>query len=194
MLVRRFAASCVVALAASTAASAQGLGALAADTEAQRRTRGTAAPVFSNDNLPGQSRIDAALRTFVLNLEVYGRIGEVQSALHASRQRNPKLHRYLSSFDNVGATRPPMAEQAKEFIEIADALDRGNFTPFGYEVAVFALEQASVDAIRSDADLKAMDPARQARAAFAREHAQILANGRWADGERDRQLPRPRPQ
>ena len=52
---------------------------------------------------------------------------------------------------------------------------------------------AVIDAARSDAELKTMDPARQAMAAFARKHKQILANARWAESERKRTLPRPSP-
>lgn len=191
----RLVLSCVFVLATALAAAAQGLGALAAETEAQRRARrGSGAPVFSNDTLPSQSRLEAALRDVELSFDLLNRVGDVQSALFTSRQRSPKLHAYLASFDNIGATRPPMAEQANEFSEIYDALDRGRFTPFAYDVAMFAIEQAVVDATRSDAELKTFDPARQSRAAFARKWAQTFANGRWADAQRAKQLPPPRPQ
>ncbi len=184
----------LVIVAAAASASAQSLGALAAETDAQRRARaGGASPVFSNDNLPGQSRLEAALRDFELTMEVYNRVSAVQTSIHNARLRNPKLHRYLSSFDNMGAAAVPLAEQAHEFTEIYTALDNQGFTPFTFEVATAALDRAVVDAARSDAELKAMDPARQAMAAFARKWAQMLANGRWADAEEKRRLPRPSP-
>ena len=175
--------SCALVLVTAARAQAQPLGALAAQTEAQRKTQPGGGRTFSNDNLPEQSRLEAALRDFELSFDVLNRVGDVQSDLSASRRRSPKLHAYLSSFDNIGATIPSMAEQAGEFIEISNALDRGRFTPFTYEVAVFAIEQAVVDAARSDAELTTLDPARQSRAAFARKWPQTRAT----------QLPRPRP-
>ncbi len=190
----RLVTSCVFVLATAHAAAAQGLGALAADTEAQRRARGgSATPVFSNDDLPSQSRLDAALRDFELTLDVYNRVSAVQTSLHNARQRNPKLHRYLASFDNVGAVPVPLAEQAQQFEEIYDALNSHGFTPFTYEVAMAAFDRAVIDAVRPDAELKTMDPARQAMAAFARKHKQTLATARWAEAERKRTLPRPSP-
>lgn len=194
MSLTRLVLSCLFVVATAFAAAAQGLGALAADTEAQRRARGgSAAPVFSNDNLPSQSRLEAALRDFELTLDVYNRVSGVQTSLHNARQRNPKLNSYLASFDNVGAVQIPLAEQAQQFEQIYYALDSNGFTPFTYEVATVALERAVIDAARSDAELKTMDPARQAMAAFARKHKQILANARWAESERKRTLPRPSP-
>ena len=187
----RLVTSSTLALLLAQGASAQGLGALATQTEAQRKAQPSEGRTFSNDSLPGQSRIEAALRDFALTMDAYSRLSNARDWIHNHRMRNMRLNTYLANMENMGATRASMAEQAREYPEITHALDTAGLTPFTFEVTEAALERAVVDATRSEAELEAMPPTRAANARFARKNAQYLANGRYHDDQRKKTLPRP---